>query len=59
MRYRAEVYIDIWANSKEEAEEQMEDQVLKIPNAFIEAVSRMPHGSKISIVQEDQPDAPA
>ena len=55
MRYRATICLDTWADSKEEAEKQVFDIVLGIPNAFQIALSRMPHGSDISLVQESDP----
>jgi len=52
MRYRATICIDVWADSKEEAEMLVDIHVLGLPNAFQIALSRMPHGSEISLVQE-------
>ena len=59
MRYRGTICVDVWVDSKEEAEEQISDIVLGIPNAFQTAISRLPHGSKISFTQEDQADVPS
>ena len=55
MRYRATICVDVWADSKEEAEMKVDIHVLSLPNAFQIALSRMPHGSKISLVQESDP----
>ena len=55
MRYRATICIDVWADSKEEAEMLVDIHVLGIPNAFQIALSRMPHGSEISLVKENDP----
>ena len=55
MRYRATICIDVWADSKEEAGKQVDYIVLGIPNAFQIALSRMPHGSEISLVKESDP----
>ena len=55
MRYRATICIDVWADSKEEAEMLVDIHVLGIPNAFQIALSRMPHGSEISLVKESDP----
>ena len=55
MRYRATICIDVWADSKEEAGKQVDRIVLGLPNAFQIALSRMPHGSKISLVKENDP----
>ena len=53
MRYRATICVDVWTDSKEEAEKEVEDIVLGLPNSFQIALSRMPHGSKISLVKEN------
>jgi len=53
MRYRATIGLDIFVDSKEEAEKIVEDVVLGLPNSFQMALSRMPHGSKISLVSEE------
>ena len=52
MRYRATICVDFWTDTKEEAEMKMELLVLCTPNSFSAALSRMPHGSEISLVQE-------
>ena len=53
MRYRATICVDIWADTKEEAEKKSSDIVLGLPNSFQIELSRTPHGSKISLdVQE-------
>ena len=56
MRYRAEICLDICADSKLEAEKRLDEIVLGIPNSFQVALNRLPHGSKISLIQED-PDS--
>ena len=53
MRYRATIFVDVWADSKEEAEMKVDILVLGLPNSFTGALSRMPHGSKISLVKEN------
>ena len=53
MRYRATIFVDVWADSKEEAEMKTDIIVLGLPNSFTGALSRMPHGSKISLVEEN------
>ena len=53
MRYRATIGLDIFVDSKEEAEKKVEDIVLGLPNSFQIALSRLPHGSKISLVKEN------
>ena len=52
-RYRATIAVDIWADSKEEAEKKSFEIVLGIPNSFQMSVSRMPHGSKISLDSQE------
>ena len=49
MRYRSTICVDIWADTKEEAEEKSMDIVLDIPNSFQVAISRIPHGSEVSL----------
>ena len=56
MRYRATICIDVWADSKEEAEMLVDIHVLGLPNAFKVALSRMPHGSDISLTKENDCD---
>ena len=53
MRYRATICVDVWTDSKEEAEKEVENIVLGLPNSFQIALSRLPHGSKISLVKEN------
>ena len=55
MRYRATIGVDIFVDSKEEAEKMVENIVLGLPNSFQMALSRMPHGSKISLVSSEKP----
>ena len=53
MRYRAEICVDVFADTKEEAEKRVQDIVLGLPNSFQIAINRLPHGSKISFEQEN------
>ena len=53
MRYRATICIDVWADSKEEAEMLVDIHVLGLPNAFQIALESLPHGSEISLIKED------
>ena len=53
MRYRASIAVDIFADTKEEAEKRVQDIVLGLPNSFSMAINRLPHGSKISLVKEN------
>ena len=52
-RYRGIIAVDVWVNSAEEAEEQVNDIVLGISNAFQISVERLPHGSEISLTDKD------
>ena len=54
MRYRATIAVDLLVDTKEEAEKRVQDIVLGLPpNSFQIALSRLPHGSKISLVKEN------
>ena len=48
-RYRSTILVDIWADSKEEAEDKSLDIVLGIPNSLQADISIMPHGSEFSL----------
>ena len=52
MRYRATIAVDVFVDTKEEAEKRVQDIVLGLPNSFSMAISRLSHGSKISLVSE-------
>ena len=54
MRYRATIYVDIFSDTKEEAEKKCMDIVLGIPNSFQGDVSECTHGSEISLNTEDK-----
>ena len=49
MRYRAEIYVDVFADTLEEAEKMVDDFVIKTPNSFQANVCELPHGSEISL----------
>ena len=53
MRYRATIAVDVFVDTKEEAEKRVQDIVLGLPNSFQIALEPLPHGSKISLIQED------
>ena len=53
MRYRATIGVDIWTDTKDEAEKEVEGIILGLPNSLLIALSRLPHGSKISLVEEN------
>ena len=54
MRYQATIAVRVWADSIEEAEEQVDGIVLGLPNAFQMALESLPHGSEISLIKEDR-----
>ena len=56
MRFRATICCDIWADTKEVAEMKADIIELQLPNSFLVALSRMPHGSKISFTEENPPN---
>tara|TARA_Y100000310_G_C20359450_1_gene658268 strand:+ start:250 stop:426 length:177 start_codon:yes stop_codon:yes gene_type:complete len=53
MRYRATIYIDLWHESSKEASKELEKIVKSIPNSFSDGLIALPHGSDISLVQEN------
>ena len=53
MRYRATIAVDVFVDTKEEAEKKVEGIILDLPNSLLMALSRLPHGSKISLVEEN------
>ena len=53
MRYRSIIYVDIFADSQEEAEEKSLDLAIKIPNSFSGETVEMKHGSEISLVTKE------
>ena len=55
MRYRATIYVDFWAEEGKIAGKKLDKLVRSIPNAFSDGLSPLPHGSKISLIQEDDP----
>ena len=57
-RYRATIYVDFWAEEGETAGKELDKLVKSIPNAFSDGLSSLPHGSEISLIQEDKPDVP-
>tara|TARA_R100001594_G_scaffold38926_1_gene70449 strand:- start:1979 stop:2152 length:174 start_codon:yes stop_codon:yes gene_type:complete len=47
-RFRAEVFVDVWEDTLEDAEERVEEILKGIPNSFAGGIARLPHGSKIT-----------
>ena len=58
MRYQATIAVRVWADSVEEAEKQIDGIVLGLPNSFQISIESLPHGSEISLIEEDKPDVP-
>ena len=52
-RYRSTIMVDIWADTKEEAEKMSMDIVLGLPNSFQDTLSECPHGSEVSLIAEE------
>ena len=53
MRYRATIYVDFWEDDVKEAAKELEKVVKSIPNSFSDGISALPHGSEISLVEEN------
>ncbi len=49
MRYRATIYVDVWVDSKKEAEDKVDKIVLGVPNSYSAEIEELPHGSEISL----------
>ena len=52
-RYRAAIYVDLWAKEDRSAGKKLEKIVKSIPNSFSDGISPLPHGSEVSLTQED------
>jgi len=52
-RYRATICVDVWSDDKEGAEKKVGGIVSRLPNSFQVAVSRLPHGSSLSLTEEN------
>ena len=59
MRYVATIYVDLFAEAGKTASKKLEKIVKSVPNSRSDGLERKPHGSKISLAQEDKPDVPA
>jgi hypothetical protein len=53
MRYRATIYVDIWAEEGRIAGKKLEKIVKSVPNSFSDGLSALPHGSEISLVSQE------
>tara|TARA_Y100000310_G_scaffold190680_1_gene190685 strand:- start:210 stop:386 length:177 start_codon:yes stop_codon:yes gene_type:complete len=56
MRYRGTIYVDIWAEEGKVAGRKLDKIVKSIPNSFSDGLSPLPHGSEISLIQENPDD---
>ena len=56
MRYVATIYVDIFAEEGKAAAKKLEKIVKSVPNSWSDGFERKPHGSKISLVQENPPN---
>ena len=55
MRYVATIYVDIFAEEGKAAAKKLGKIVKSIPNSWSDGLERKPHGSKISLVEENDP----
>jgi len=55
MRYRGTIFVDFHEEGKQDAEKQFMQIVLGLKNAFPGDLVKMPHGSEISLVEENLP----
>ena len=54
MRYRQTICVDIFVDNMEEDEKKAFENTMKLPNSFQVALSRLPHGSNISLDNENE-----
>ena len=52
-RYRATIYVDLWAEEGKVASKKLEKIVKSIPNSWSDGLERKPHGSDISLDSRD------
>ena len=45
--------MDFWEDDVKEAAKELEKVVKSIPNSFSDGISALPHGSEISLVEEN------
>ena len=51
-RYRATVFVDIWADSPQSASDELSGIVKNVPNSFSDGFTELPHGSEESLIDE-------
>ena len=49
-RYRATIYVDLWADSPQDASDELSGIIKEIPNSFSDGFTELPHGSNISLI---------
>ena len=54
-RYVGTIYVDVWAEEGDAAGKKLEKIVRSIPNAWSDGLERKPHGSKLSLIEENPP----
>ena len=52
MRYVATIYVEVWGEGKT-ASKKLEKIVKSIPNSWSDGLEKKPHGSEISLIQEE------
>ena len=52
-RYVGTIYVDLFAWDGPSASKKLDKIVRAIPNSWSDGLERKPHGSKISLIQED------
>lgn len=57
MRYVATIYVDIFAEEGKAAAKKLEKIVKSVPNSWSDGLERKPHGSKISLAEENPPSS--
>ena len=54
MRYRQTICVDIFVDNMEEEGRKANENVMKLPNSFQVELTRFPHGSNISLDNENE-----
>ena len=53
-RFRATVYVDLWAESGKGASFQLNQILRTVPNSFSDGLSELKHGSEISLIDDKE-----
>ena len=51
-RYRATIYVDLWADSPQDASDELSGILKETPNSFSDGLTELPHGSEESLIDE-------